>query len=103
MALENESKYPYQDSQVPVDRRVADLMARMSLEDKAGLLFHDMVAPGDLDAPNTRSPCHPQEPSSPSSGSDISTSWALFPTGANLHSGTTSSNASQPSSHWRFR
>ena len=53
MALENESKYPYQDSQVPVDRRVADLMARMSLEDKAGLLFHDMVAPGDLDAPNT--------------------------------------------------
>jgi beta-glucosidase len=28
-------------------------MQRMSLEDKSGLLFHDMVAPGDLDTLNT--------------------------------------------------
>jgi beta-glucosidase len=48
-----ESKLPYQDPQLPVDQRLADLMARMPLEDKAGLLFHDMVSPGDLDALNT--------------------------------------------------
>ena len=51
--IENESKYPYQDPQLPVERRVADLWLACRLEDKAGLLFHDMVAPGDLDAPNT--------------------------------------------------
>ena len=53
MALENESTYPYQDPRLPTDQRIGDLMARMPLEDKAGLLFHDMVAPGDLDALNT--------------------------------------------------
>src|SRR5580698_7391184 len=53
MPAEGESQFPYQDSQLPVEQRVADLIARMPLEDKAGLLFHDMVAPGDLDALNT--------------------------------------------------
>ena len=53
MAAETAPPYPYRDPQLPLDQRLADLMARMSLEDKAGLLFHDMVAPGDLDAPNT--------------------------------------------------
>ena len=50
MTTDNEVQFPYQDPQLGVGQRVADLMARMSLEDKAGLLFHDMVAPGDLDA-----------------------------------------------------
>jgi beta-glucosidase len=53
MAPEKESPYPYQDARLPVEQRVEDLMDRMFLVDKAGLLFHDMVAPGDLDAPNT--------------------------------------------------
>ena len=49
----DKSRYPYQDPPIPVDRRVADLIDRMPLEDKAGLLFHDMVSPGDLDALNS--------------------------------------------------
>ena len=38
--------FPYQDATLPVEQRVADLLSRMTLEDKAGLLFHDIVAPG---------------------------------------------------------
>jgi beta-glucosidase len=53
VTVEKESSYPYQDAQLSVEQRVADLMDRMFLVDKAGLLFHDMVAPGDLDALNT--------------------------------------------------
>jgi beta-glucosidase len=53
VARDNERQYPYQDLQLSVEQRVADLTDRMTLEDKAGLLFHDMVAPGDLDALNT--------------------------------------------------
>ena len=53
MAREKERSYPYQDAQLSVEQRVDDLMDRMFLADKAGLLFHDMVAPGDLDALNT--------------------------------------------------
>ena len=37
---------PYRDASLPVEQRVADLLARMSLEDKAGLMFHDMVVIG---------------------------------------------------------
>ncbi|OKJ94955.1 beta-glucosidase [Streptomyces sp. CB03234] len=36
--------HPYQDPSLPVDARVADLLARMTLEEKAGLLFHTMLA-----------------------------------------------------------
>ncbi|CAM5633734.1 hypothetical protein STENM327S_02977 [Streptomyces tendae] len=36
----------YRDATAPVADRVEDLLARMTLEDKAGLLFHDMVVPG---------------------------------------------------------
>jgi len=53
MAAESTSRYPYQDARLAVGQRVSDLMVRMSLEDKAGLLFHDMVAPGDLDTRST--------------------------------------------------
>ncbi|MEV7184613.1 glycoside hydrolase family 3 N-terminal domain-containing protein [Kitasatospora sp. NPDC093102] len=35
--------HPYQDPTRPVEERVADLLARMTLEEKAGLLFHTMI------------------------------------------------------------
>ncbi|MFJ8084149.1 glycoside hydrolase family 3 N-terminal domain-containing protein [Streptomyces sp. NPDC096205] len=35
--------HPYQDSSRDVDDRVADLLARMTLEEKAGLLFHTVL------------------------------------------------------------
>ena len=34
----------YEDDRLPVDARVADLLGQMNLEEKAGLLFHDMIA-----------------------------------------------------------
>jgi beta-glucosidase len=37
------SGYPYQDADLGVPERVADLMGRMSVEDKAGLLFHPII------------------------------------------------------------
>ena len=43
------TRFPYQDAQLTVDQRVDDLLARMSLEDKAGLLFHAMTFAGDVD------------------------------------------------------
>ncbi|MET9227509.1 glycoside hydrolase family 3 N-terminal domain-containing protein [Lentzea sp. NPDC003310] len=49
---------PYEDPRLPVADRVADLLARLSLEEKAGLLFHTVIeagadgtvkeAPGDI-------------------------------------------------------
>ena len=37
---------PYQDPALDVDQRVEDLLSRMELADKAGLMFHDMVVMG---------------------------------------------------------
>jgi len=39
---------PYQDSSNSVENRVEDLLARLSVQDKAGLMFHDitMIGPG---------------------------------------------------------
>ena len=37
------SIFPYQDKTIPADERVADLLPRMALEEKAGLLFQQMI------------------------------------------------------------
>ena len=34
---------PYEDARLPIEERVADLLARMTLEEKAGLMFHTMI------------------------------------------------------------
>src|SRR5689334_2088403 len=34
---------PYEDPRRPIDERVEDLLGQMTLEEKAGLLFHNMI------------------------------------------------------------
>jgi beta-glucosidase len=34
---------PYEDSRLPIEERVADLVAQMTLEEKVGLMFHQMT------------------------------------------------------------
>ena len=34
---------PYQDSNRPIDERIEDLLGRMTLEEKAGMMFHTLV------------------------------------------------------------
>ncbi|MFT4029211.1 MAG: glycoside hydrolase family 3 N-terminal domain-containing protein [Protaetiibacter sp.] len=47
-----EARFPYQDATLSVEQRVEDLLARMSVEDKAGLMFQPMAPLGtDLDEP----------------------------------------------------
>ncbi|MFT4186935.1 MAG: glycoside hydrolase family 3 N-terminal domain-containing protein [Micrococcaceae bacterium] len=43
---------PYEDSSLPVEKRVTDLLSRMTLEDKAGMMFHSMVGYEDPSAEN---------------------------------------------------
>jgi beta-glucosidase len=38
---------PYEDPRRPIDERVADLLGQMTLEEKAGLLFHTMIMMGE--------------------------------------------------------
>ncbi|MGP3983578.1 glycoside hydrolase family 3 protein [Streptomyces sp. KR80] len=50
---------PYENPRLPVDERVADLLRRMTLEEKAGLLFHTMIsinADGSLVEPEPGAP-----------------------------------------------
>jgi len=42
----NGTMEPYEDPARPVSERVGDLLGRMNLEEKAGLLFHNMIVPG---------------------------------------------------------
>jgi beta-glucosidase len=37
---------PYEDWRLPVEARVADLVSRMTLEEKAGLMLIDTMGPG---------------------------------------------------------
>ncbi|WP_405181038.1 hypothetical protein OG225_07650 [Nocardia sp. NBC_01377] len=46
-----ESRFPYQDATLTVDQRIEDLLSRMTLQDKAGLMFHEMAFVSDLDEP----------------------------------------------------
>ncbi|MEU4013637.1 glycoside hydrolase family 3 N-terminal domain-containing protein [Microbacterium sp. NPDC028030] len=43
---------PWLDADLPVDERVQLLLDEMTIEEKAGLFFHTMIAIGDLDAPD---------------------------------------------------
>jgi beta-glucosidase len=45
-AVVTRPQYPYHDASLSIDERVADLLSRMTLEEKAGQLFHNMIVPG---------------------------------------------------------
>lgn len=49
--MSSEENEPYRDEHSEVDVRVDDLLARMELEDKVGLLFHAVATVGTLDEP----------------------------------------------------
>src|SRR4051794_19879199 len=43
-ALNNNGRLdPYEDSRLPVEERVADLLGQMTIEEKVGLMFHQMT------------------------------------------------------------
>lgn len=45
-AVVTKPQYPYNDPSLSIDERVSDLLSRMTLEEKAGQLFHNMIVPG---------------------------------------------------------
>ena len=40
---------PYEDSGRPIEERVEDLLSQMTLAEKAGMMMHTMISPGDFD------------------------------------------------------
>ncbi|GAM38021.1 hypothetical protein TCE0_033f08430 [Talaromyces pinophilus] len=46
MASTTTEEHPYKDAKLPVDLRVEDLLGRMTIEEKAGLMFHDIILMG---------------------------------------------------------
>ncbi len=44
-----EDAYPYQDAGLPVQQRIEDLLSRLTLADKVGLMFHTIALPADVD------------------------------------------------------
>ena len=48
---DSDTRFPYEDRGLAVDQRIADLLSRMSLQDKAGIMFHSLSTVGDLNSP----------------------------------------------------
>ncbi|WP_426737944.1 glycoside hydrolase family 3 protein [Plantibacter sp. 2H11-2] len=49
---EHEPALPYRDASLPVEDRVEDLLGRMTVAEKSGMLFQTMIAPGPIDEAN---------------------------------------------------
>jgi len=49
---ESEPRYPYEDQQLSTEQRVEDLLARLDLDDKIGLLFHSHAMIGNPENPD---------------------------------------------------
>ena len=75
---------PYHDPSNSVENRVEDLLARLTVEDKAGLMFHDIIGwvqGGSSWAPTTTSAGPPPRPPSGTCVSTTSTSrdrWTTY-------------------------
>ena len=60
----NGTMEPYEDPSLPVAERVEDLLGRMTLEEKAGQLFHNILLPGP-DGSVTEGPSGSPDPTIP--------------------------------------
>ncbi len=47
--MTSQGRFPYQDSTLGLEQRVEDLLSRMELEDKVGLMYHPIATVGGLD------------------------------------------------------
>ncbi|GGF30392.1 glycoside hydrolase family 3 protein [Subtercola lobariae] len=48
------TRFPFHDASLPIEQRVEDLLSRLTLADKAGLLFHTMAMAGDPEQGNAQ-------------------------------------------------